>query len=105
VPSSRTLPCSKSGLLQPSLPVTLEFAQLFDASYCRFGAAVDVDDPSAEPVDALTMGRMMALVAQQGGDLDVALEQVRGRQRHLSTHHHIHLPTCIISDACTQSGW
>lgn len=26
------------------------------------------------------MGRMMALVAQQGGDLDVALEQVGGRR-------------------------
>jgi hypothetical protein len=43
----------------------------------RASAADDVDDPSAESVDALTMGRMMALVAQQGGDLDVALEQVR----------------------------
>jgi hypothetical protein len=43
---------------------------------CRFGGGDDVDDPAAEPVDALTMGRMMALVAQQGGDLDVALEQV-----------------------------
>lgn len=43
---------------------------------CRASAADDVDDPNAEPVDALTMGRMMALVAQQGGDLDVALEQV-----------------------------
>jgi hypothetical protein len=42
----------------------------------RASAADDVDDPHAEPVDALTMGRMMALVAQQGGDLDVALEQV-----------------------------
>lgn len=51
------------------------------ASSCvrRASAADDVDDPNAEPVDALTMGRMMALVAQQGGDLDVALEQVRAR--------------------------
>lgn len=38
--------------------------------------ADDVDDPAAEPVDALAMGRMMALVAQQGGELDTALEQV-----------------------------
>jgi hypothetical protein len=38
--------------------------------------ADDVDDPSAEPVDALAMGRLMALVAQQGGALDTALEQV-----------------------------
>lgn len=45
---------------------------------CRASKADDVDDPNAEPVDALTMGRMMALVAQQGGDLDVALEQVGG---------------------------
>lgn len=44
---------------------------------CRFGGGDDVDDPAGEPVDALTMGSMMALVAQQGGDLDVALEQVR----------------------------
>lgn len=48
---------------------------LLDGLY-RASAADDVDDPNAEPVDALTMGRMMALVAQQGGDLDVALEQV-----------------------------
>jgi hypothetical protein len=33
------------------------------------------------------MGRMMALVAQQGGDLDVALEQVR--------------PGCV----CLNRGW
>lgn len=90
-----TLSCSKLGFLHPSLPVTLKFAQLCVASCCRFGAADDVDDPSAEPVDALTMGRMMALVAQQGGDLDVALEQVRGRQRLINspTHPGTHLLT------------
>lgn len=63
-----------SRCLPPEVPHT---SVLVLCHCCRFGGGDDVDDPAAEPVDALTMGRMMALVAQQGGDLDVALEQVR----------------------------
>lgn len=50
-----------SGLLHASPP-------------CRHSTADDVD--SGEPVDALTMGRLVAQVAAQGGELDTALDQV-----------------------------
>lgn len=42
----------------------------------RHRRGVEEEEESTEPVDAMTMSRMVALVAQQGGEVDRTLEQV-----------------------------
>eukprot|EP00882_Tetradesmus_deserticola_P017950 GHRQ01019261.1.p1 GENE.GHRQ01019261.1~~GHRQ01019261.1.p1 ORF type:complete len:246 (+),score=99.71 GHRQ01019261.1:1218-1955(+) len=55
-----------------------------------------VDEPdSREPVDAAAMARMVALVAQRGGELDTALEQVEALEAATRGSGGFNQPQCL----------